>query len=62
MTLFTFIQIACVTVFLIYFLSVNLFQKDRKKTPGRPEAGKFSFFEKKNKGMTEEEIRKALNS
>ena len=61
MTLFTFIQIACVVVFIIYFLSVNLFQNDRKKTGGRPEVGKFSFFEKKNNGMTEEEIKKALN-
>jgi hypothetical protein len=61
MTLFTFIQIACITVFIIYFLSVNLYQKDRTKTPRRPEAGKFSFFEKKNNGMTEEEIKKALN-
>ena len=61
MTLFTFIQIACIIVFIIYLLSINLFQNDRKKTPGRPEAGKFSFFEKKNNGMTEEEIKKALN-
>lgn len=61
MTLFTFIQIACITVFLIYLLSVNLFRKDRTKTPGRPEAGRFNFFEKKNNGMTEEEIKKALN-
>jgi len=61
MTLFTFIQIACIVVFIIYFLSVNLFRKEPIKTAGRPEVGKFSFFEKKNNGMTEEEIRKALN-
>lgn len=61
MTLFTFIQTACILVFIIYFLSVNLFRKDRPKTPGRPEAGRFSFFDKKNNGMTEEEIKKALN-
>ena len=61
MTLFTFIQIACIVVFIIYFLSVNLFRKDRSKTDGRPSVGKFSFFEKKNNGMTEEEIKKALN-
>ncbi len=61
MTLFTFIQIACIIVFIIYFLSVNFFQKDRTKTTGRPAVGKFSFFEKKNNGMTEEEIKEALN-
>ncbi len=60
MTFFTYLQIACIVVFIIYFLSVNLFRKDRSKTAGRPSAGKFSFFEKKNNGMTEEEIRKAL--
>ena len=61
MTLFTFIQIACIVVFIIYFLSVNLFGKKPTKTDGRPDADRFSFFEKKNNGMTEEEIKKALN-
>lgn len=61
MTLFTFIQIACIVVFIIYFFSVNLFRKKQSKTAGRPSTSKFSFFEKKNNGMTEEEIKKALN-
>ena len=61
MTLLTYLQIACIVVFIIYFLSVNLFRKKHTKTARRPEVGKFSFFEKKNNGLTEEEIKKALN-
>lgn len=62
MTLLTFVKIACVAVVGIYLLSVNLFQKNSQRTGQRPEPGKFSFFPKKNDGLSDEEFQQKVES
>lgn len=61
MTLLNFIQIGCVLVFITYVVSVNLFKGANKVTGGRPEPGLFTFFPKKKRGLTKEEIEHVLD-
>lgn len=62
MTLFTFVKISCIAVVAIYLLSVNLFQKNSKRTGQRPEPSRYSFFPKENDGLSDEEFQKNTDS
>lgn len=62
MTLFTFVKISCVVVVAIYLLSVNLFQKNSKRTEQRPEPSRYTFFPKEKNGLSDEEFQKKIGA
>ncbi|AEI52124.1 hypothetical protein Runsl_5827 (plasmid) [Runella slithyformis DSM 19594] len=62
MTLLTFIKISCAAIAGIYLISVNMFQGNNKRTGQRPEPNSFTFFPKKNDGLSEEEFKRNVES
>lgn len=61
MTFLTFLQIACVLVFVSYVVSVNRFKGADKKAGSRPEPAPFTFFPKKKMGLSRQELEAVLD-